>query len=100
MAKTLHGMIFVISIDTGQVLDYIVKSKTCHQLSQIKRERRSGRPNMLEYKSRRKLWVYGNRWSYRNVSTVNRQAQSPRKQADYVVKSKTCHQLSQIKRER
>ena len=29
--NSLLGMVFLISIDTGQVLDYVVKSKSCHQ---------------------------------------------------------------------
>ena len=28
--NSLNGMVFVISIDTGYVLDYIVKTKFCH----------------------------------------------------------------------
>ena len=74
--NSLLGMVFVISIDTGQVLDHVVKCLFCQKC-------KSHKNATDEWKSkhkaeccvtRRKLWGDGKGRRHRNVPSLNRKA--------------------------
>ena len=69
--NSLNGVIFVISIDTGCVLDYVVKTKHCQECKSNRNAteewEKKAQKNML-HQSCWKFWCNGGRWCRRNVS--------------------------------
>ena len=46
--NSLHGVVFVISIDHGLVLDYVVKTLVCFECKKIKMPQQNGKNVMLQ----------------------------------------------------
>ena len=70
-----YGMVFAISWETGQVLDFCVLSKHCSSCQRWRSDRRSGKVSQAEFEA----------WSADHVCDVNTAASSPAMETEGVV---------------
>ena len=73
--NSLHGVIFVISIDRGFVLDYVVKTLVCFECKKIKLHQRNGKNVMLQIAQSTTKVVWG---QWRNKE-INKERKKERK---------------------